>query len=1456
MQVAIIFTSLIMLTCLAFVPGISTDSKGAEPAQWEDFLKGSEAAIEHDSSWTELNSISDLEYLRNSSGNYYLGNNIVVPSDYDQNGGVDLTLKIELVSGSISVGVYDSSNDLINVIAGSVISLNGDDRNIGSTAGTSFQLTNFSNSSYISLYIGGTIHTSNDTFSYYYEGNFTGSTIIETFNSNGNFSPISGFTGNFDGNGYTISGLKIQTFYVMTGTQASNPQYHSGLFGELNGTVKNLGIKDSDLVNIATTNNNNYTFFTINVGIIAGSSTKSLDNCYNEGKVRNYAMQWGEQSTITLNNGGIIGYLNSPSGGPALSVTYCYNSGHITTHSFITADRTLSSNSGGICGGISANLASFNNCHNYGKIDASGSSSPTNTSTTAVRVVGIVNQTNTVSGNPVKTIENCYNEGDLSGIAKGNKTLVSAAGITSPMNNSIIRNCNNSGSISAITITNSNTTAPEANVYLGGIITSCTNITLENCHNTGALFGESKLEDLMAGGTSLTINHYIGGVVGQRTTSSMTDIDNKGPITQKINIPTNANLNKLTINSAIGGVIGYLSSNLSVTGLANTGSINVDIDAGEKSTIYARIGGIVGYNYYTSTNEGAIQNCTNTGDVEITIKGETVTLYAGGICGQVQTVHFAINDCINEGDVVAELFISSNGTGYVGGVVGGTNSYTIADDLTDSSNSGRILLSSISTNKNAKATSYVGGIAGNYSSSSTTQEVSVTDCNNAGQVTGYLSNDLSQASIYVGGIIGYSNNGLMNILRCNNTAEIGSNIDTDDDSSGTMVSAAGGIVGHVSKGIYTISDSRNSGNVYSYAEAYPDSGFLNSIAGGIAGYSLGVNSLTMVQCNNDGSVTVHGYALMDDATVSAGGILGLGTLNGNYILSDCNNKGAVKLYGKAAANVYASAGGIAGGFMDTTNVSLSELNNSGPIYANISDYSGSTDTSLFIGGLVGELRSTTTDITGFSNNVTVVGEISVTGSEILAYAGGIIGYNKGSAISECYNVGKISIVSDSTSSALIPLIYVGGIAGMSEYPIERCYNMADVIGSSNESSASPSVGGITGNIKDSTVLNCYNRGKITASGLGSLAVAGGVVGSSVSSIVENCYNTGRVISNTTISGAIVGHSDGTVEHCYFLTGTANGNKIIGSGTEPTDDSGPRSDQQMQTKSTFDTYWDFDTIWGISPSYNDGYPILRALMYSYPQNYVTVTVTSTDGGSTTPTGSVQVIRGGSIVIKITPDDMYAIKTVTVNGMETDIRSNNTLSLSNIIDNMRVHVEFEYLGAYLNVVAMDGGTAYGSGYYLLGESVPIYAVADSGYRFIGWSNGMTTAHATAYMDSQYVTVVAEFEAEMLGDINVNVPGSTVIAIIAVILVLLAALFLWFFIIPYRRSYEIIKISSTSDIIGKDKARRKKPYSFTVNGPGAVSYRVGEEGRWITIYPNEEGEYVIPKEDVIDKITIEVR
>lgn len=134
----------------------------------------------------------------------------------------------------------------------------------------------------------------------------------------------SAFTGTFDGNGYTISGLYI-----------NRTTSYNGLFAQTNGaTIKNLHIK----CNIY---GSDYT------GAIAGSGSGTISDCFVEGSVSGGQYTGGllgycNDMNLTRcaiegsisgksSTGGLIGYYNQNTAGSSTSMYRCYVKGNITS---------------------------------------------------------------------------------------------------------------------------------------------------------------------------------------------------------------------------------------------------------------------------------------------------------------------------------------------------------------------------------------------------------------------------------------------------------------------------------------------------------------------------------------------------------------------------------------------------------------------------------------------------------------------------------------------------------------------------------------------------------------------------------------------------------------------------------------------------------------------------------------------------------------------------------------------------------------------------------------------------------------------------------------------------------------------------------------------------------------------------------------------------------------------
>ena len=168
------------------------------------------------------------------------------------------------------------------------------------------------------------------------------------------------YTGTFDGNGKTITGLTV------TGSD----QY-AGLFGYIDkvGTVKNVVLED---VQITSDNSSGY------AGGVAGDSWGTIENCSVSGSVSGTTFaggvvgsQWGGSitgcnSSATVKGvifaGGIAGETNS-----GASLTGCYATGDVTVEN----DGTNNSHAGGVVGYNGGGTLTA--CYATGSVTGSGS---------------------------------------------------------------------------------------------------------------------------------------------------------------------------------------------------------------------------------------------------------------------------------------------------------------------------------------------------------------------------------------------------------------------------------------------------------------------------------------------------------------------------------------------------------------------------------------------------------------------------------------------------------------------------------------------------------------------------------------------------------------------------------------------------------------------------------------------------------------------------------------------------------------------------------------------------------------------------------------------------------------------------------------------------------------------------------------------------------------------------
>lgn len=296
------------------------------------------------------------------------------------------------------------------------------------------------------------------------------------------YSDYVAFGGVFDGDGHTISGLKID-----------NSAQYQALFGYVKGgTIKNLTVEGS--VTTATTSS------AYAAGIVAYGNPVTMETCMNrvtvtvtqKGYAAGVAAYANTGSTITgcTNQGnisGVGGYLGGIVGtASGVTITNCINNGDVVDS---RRSDTYPYGVGGIAGSaISASR--ITNCGNAGAVTSH------------------LKNTGGVVGYFAGTAEKCFNSGNVAGI-------YATGGIVGNISsaNTSVTDCYNTGSI----LCNAPTAQyKDSNAKgVGGIVgnpgsTSSADCTVKNCYNAGTITNAD------AATTDITV----GGVIGSSSAKS------------------------------------------------------------------------------------------------------------------------------------------------------------------------------------------------------------------------------------------------------------------------------------------------------------------------------------------------------------------------------------------------------------------------------------------------------------------------------------------------------------------------------------------------------------------------------------------------------------------------------------------------------------------------------------------------------------------------------------------------------------------------------------------------------------------------------------------------------------------------------------------------------------------------------------------------------------------------
>ena len=283
-------------------------------------------------------------------------------------------------------------------------------------------------------------------------------------------SPVSYFSGTFNGNGHTITGLTLDV--------STNQVNLAGFFGA---TVKAV-IKDVVFEDVVLKfNSSGISSGNIALGTVAACA---VDTKFENVHVKaTYSGKATSTAARFVSLGGIAGFVSSTQDGGS-SFENCTFDGEISNDIGTKYSNANTAIIGGIAGGVAnaGKLVYFKKCENKASINVK-----------AHRVAGIV------SSGFYSRIEECVNGGNISAVHSGSAASGSVAGCRiggvmaycsfTSTNSSYLKDCLNTGTISS--------TEPSSAV--GGVAGLIRTYTLRGCRNTGNVIGPEGTRGLLVG---------------------------------------------------------------------------------------------------------------------------------------------------------------------------------------------------------------------------------------------------------------------------------------------------------------------------------------------------------------------------------------------------------------------------------------------------------------------------------------------------------------------------------------------------------------------------------------------------------------------------------------------------------------------------------------------------------------------------------------------------------------------------------------------------------------------------------------------------------------------------------------------------------------------------------------------------------------------------------------------
>ena len=925
------------------------------------------------------------------------------------------------------------------------------------------------------------------------------------------WTSIEGYAKTFNGNGYTISGLKAPLFGTTSATIKSvkltdvNIAVDDTLFsGAIAVTLESTETATAQLLNCEasgtiTLNNNNVTLTSnfdatlTNIGGLVGRAYgATISKCVNRvnlvGATVSPADIGTQKKYYTPAFGGIVGFTNvAKSGSATTSISNCENYGSITDNDSKYNETYSSPAMGGIAGVINDKTAIVEYCDNHGPIAQNKNSRETDAG-------GIVGRTY------ASRIESCTNHegGTITFVRIGRYSFFGGIAGNSYTANYI--NCTNKADITYQPSAKTNT----GYQYIGGIVghLRTTAHTITGCVNEGNILHTGNVY----GGTSNSYA-YIGGIAGFFDIGgTVTNCENKGEISvtgikgnaairDKLTDPENPTTSGTETHFATGGVFGYISEDtVVVSDCTNSGTINYDVTIYGKGNLCDQyVGGIAGW------AKTPISSSTNTGSVNINTQVEAVegvtpaiTLCVGGCVGCASK---QINGCTNKGTVTFAEGAKAYGYSF-GGLVGHTTATVV-----DSHNEGAVNIYGDATETDASYSSNkIGGLAGyagNTMTNSTNKATGVVTVTGKMFPSGYWPD--ADAGVAIGGLVAHKNG---STSGCHNYAPLNVTLNLEQGSfdmiggfyiagllgytgatatncsnegkitvGGTynLVTTANryghldiaGCIGRIAKAAYSNVDNKGAIEVnvnYTPAANGHSTDLNNLLVGGVFSGFGGDEGVT--GCDNSGNITIGEGTIVEQADVflCVGGVSATSATGVDYV--ECTNTGNITMNGTAKHG--AIIGGVLARYVSVAEVK--DCSNSGSILVTTGKEGISYVKSLYVGGLAGSQSSKAVTITNFTNN----GSITFRGKTTdICRLGGVIGSltQATTAWSGLKNYGSLSAQGTCVDSKT----FIGGIIGNSGKVIDGAMSYCSIT-----AEGLTNVGWIMGTPRSSTVYstNC------------------------------------------------------------------------------------------------------------------------------------------------------------------------------------------------------------------------------------------------------------------------------------------------------------------------------------------------------------------------------------------------